>query len=123
MHCLFHTSRLIRISYAAKQTQENKEESIMSMFTVEADPAARDQAVTDLIESVALAEAALSHILNAEGEKLQAALAMEDIDTQKLLCVNKSIQSMVDEITRLELVLQTKLKLVACNICPDEKNS
>lgn len=88
----------------------------MSMFIVEANTAARDQAVTDLIESVALAEAALSHILNAEGEKLQAAIVMKDIDTQKLLCVNKSIQSTVDAITRLELVLQTKLKLVACNI-------
>lgn len=31
----------------------------------------RAQAVTDIIESVALEETALSHILNAEGEKIQ----------------------------------------------------
>ena len=30
----------------------------------------RAQAVTDIIESVALEETALSHILNAEGEKI-----------------------------------------------------
>ena len=30
----------------------------------------REQAITDLFESVALQQTALSHILNAEGEKL-----------------------------------------------------
>lgn len=35
------------------------------------------QAITDLLESIALEETAMSHILNAEGEKLQKAIAME----------------------------------------------
>lgn len=35
----------------------------------------RSQAITDMIASVALEQTALSHILNAEGEKLQKALA------------------------------------------------
>ena len=39
----------------------------------------QEQAITDLIESVALQEAALSHILNAEGEKIQAVVAMEGV--------------------------------------------
>lgn len=90
----------------------------MSMPVINASSTTRDQAVTDLIESVALEETALSHILNAEGEKLQAAIAMSGVTTDQLLCVNKSVQSMVNAVTRLEMVLQAKLEMVACDICP-----
>ena len=34
----------------------------------------RSDSVTDIIESVALRQTGLSHILNAEGKKIQAAL-------------------------------------------------
>ncbi len=90
----------------------------MSMPVITASTTTRSQAVTDLIQSVALEETALSHILNAEGEKLQAAIKMEGITADKLLCVNKSVQSMVNAATRLEMVLQAKLEMVACDICP-----
>lgn len=93
----------------------------MSMPVIKSSTTTRDQAVTDLIQSVALEETALSHILNAEGEKLQAVIAMKEIGTKELLCVNKSVQSMVNAVTRLEMVLQAKLELVACDICPDCK--
>lgn len=93
----------------------------MSMPVIKSSTTTRGQAVTDLIQSVALEETALSHILNAEGEKLQAVIAMKEIGTKELLCVNKSVQSMVNAITRLEMVLQAKLELVACDICPDCK--
>ena len=36
-----------------------------------------DQAVIDLMESIALQESALSHILCAESQKMKAALSME----------------------------------------------
>lgn len=70
----------------------------------------RCQAITDIIESVALEQAALSHILNAEGEKIQKTVAAASKDEQ-MLAVNKSVLSMVGAITRLELVLQAKLEL------------
>jgi len=70
----------------------------------------RCEAITDLIESVALGEAALAHILNAEGEKLQAVIAKKPC-TSELLKVNKSVQKMVTAVTRLEMVLQSKLEL------------
>ena len=36
-----------------------------------------EQAITDLIESIAMQERALSHILNAESEKMQTVINME----------------------------------------------
>ena len=46
------------------------------------------QAVIDLMESIALQESALSHILCAESQKMKTALAMNEIDLCKLLEVN-----------------------------------
>lgn len=83
----------------------------MGMPIIVSSDVERCQAITDIIESVALEQTALSHILNAEGEKLQAIIKMEDITTEELLKANKSVQSMVETITRLEMVLQAKLNL------------
>ena len=69
------------------------------------------QAITDIVESVALEQTALSHILNAEGEKLQAIIGTADITTEELLLANKSVQGMVESVTRLEMMLQSKLSL------------
>ncbi len=95
----------------------------MSMPIIEGSTVLRCQAVTDIIESVALEQAALSHILNAEGEKLQAVIAMQDVTKDDLLAVNKSVRSMVESITRLEMLLQAKLSLFEEYfdiVCPDE---
>lgn len=59
----------------------------------------RIQAVSDLFESIALQQAALSHILNAEGEKLQKVLSLDDIAPQTILLTNKSVESMVNTIS------------------------
>ncbi|MEG0322251.1 MAG: hypothetical protein RR606_08680 [Oscillospiraceae bacterium] len=71
------------------------------------------QAVNDLIESVALEETGLSHILNAEGEKIQAFVHMPGVTPDQLLAVNASVQGTVDAVTRLTMVLQSKLALFA----------
>ncbi|MEG1459360.1 MAG: hypothetical protein RR056_06325 [Acetivibrio sp.] len=89
----------------------------MSMPIIIPSTTTRDQAVTDLIASVALEETALSHILNAEGEKLQVFIAIQSVTPEELLSVNKSVQSMVNAVTRLEMVLQAKLELVSCEFC------
>lgn len=83
----------------------------MSMPIIEGSEVIRCQAITDIIESVALEQTALSHILNAEGEKLQAIIGTTDITPEELLDANKSVQSMVEAITRLEMLLQSKLNL------------
>ncbi|MEF9939760.1 MAG: hypothetical protein RR225_04395 [Clostridium sp.] len=74
------------------------------------------QAINDIIESVALEETALSHILNAEGEKIQAFVAMSGVTPDQLLAVNTSVQNMITSITNLEMILQNKLNLFAGEI-------
>lgn len=70
----------------------------------------RRQAVSDLIESVALEQTALAHILNAEGEKLQRILAFEDLEPHTVLQANHSVESMVNTVSRLEIILRNKLE-------------
>ena len=81
------------------------------MPTISGSNVNRCQAISDIIESVAYEQAALSHILNAEGEKLQAILATPGVNTQLLLATNASVQSVVDAIARLEATLEAKLDL------------
>ena len=75
-----------------------------------------DQAVIDLMESIALQESALSHILCAETQKMKAALGMEELDLCKLLEVNDSATNMVHAVANLELVLKEKLEFVSNNL-------
>ncbi len=82
-----------------------------------------DQATTDLIESVALQETALSHILNAEGEKMQAFLAVPDSTPEQLFELGDSVSKMIHAITRLEMMLQTKLELFSDITGSDDTSS
>ena len=81
----------------------------------------RSQAVTDIIESVALQETALSHILNAEGEKIQKVVAMSDVTPEVLMAVNKSVESMVGAVSRLEMILQSKLAVFDGCLCDGDQ--
>ena len=38
-------------------------------------------------------------------------VAMEDVAAETLLAVNKSVESMVNSVTKLEMILQSKLSL------------
>ncbi len=82
-------------------------------------PCRPGDACADLIESVALVEAALAHILNAEGEKLQNVLAETD-DIEKILCVNREVNKTIVNATHLEHVLYAKLNtLTELECCCD----
>lgn len=83
----------------------------------------RSQAITDIIESIALEQTALSHVLNAEGEKIQKVVALSTMpaDVNKMLSTNKSVKHMVNSITRLEVLLQTKLELFSECLCEEEE--
>ncbi|MEG2081589.1 MAG: hypothetical protein RRZ68_08575, partial [Oscillospiraceae bacterium] len=70
----------------------------------------------DLINSVALQEAALGAIANAEGAKIQKMVAMPNVTPQQLLCLNKSVTDMTNAISLLESILLMKLDTVSCQI-------
>lgn len=94
----------------------------MSMPIITPGTGTRDQAITDLIESVALQETALSHILNAEGEKMQAIIGMEGITSNELLELNQSVQQMINAVTRLEMMFQAKLDIFSSEISSGNEN-
>ncbi|MEG0812806.1 MAG: hypothetical protein RSL74_02585, partial [Clostridium sp.] len=74
------------------------------------------QQISDLIESVALEEAALGAIANAEGAKIQRFVAMPGVTPSQLLCLNKSVTDMTNAMALLESVLIQKLNTVDCQI-------
>jgi len=61
--------------------------------------------------SIALGEAALAHIMNAEGEKIQAAIANTN-DVDKMIEVNESVRDTLKQVNELEQTLLAKLQLV-----------
>ena len=76
-----------------------------------------DQAVIDLLESIALQESALSHILCAESQKTRKpAMGMEELDLCKLLEVNDSATNMVHAVANLEMMLKDKLEFISNNL-------
>lgn len=85
----------------------------MSMPKIECAHIDKCCAAASLLQSIALEETAISHILNAEGEKLQKAISKSECSQKDLLEVNKSVEDMVDKITALEIVLKSKLDLIA----------
>ncbi|MEG1888767.1 MAG: hypothetical protein RRZ33_08695 [Lachnospiraceae bacterium] len=77
------------------------------------------QQISDLIESVALEEAALGNIANAEGAKIQRMIGMKGVTPQELLCLNKSVTEMTNSMALLESILMQKLSTVDCQINGD----
>ena len=80
-------------------------------------PVPRSQAITDLLTSVALQQAALSHILNAEGEKVQKILSFDQLSPETVLRTNRSVESMVNTVSNLELILADKIALFKGCVC------
>lgn len=85
----------------------------------------REEALTMIIASIAMEELALSHILNAEGEKLQYVLGTLTkgqkgcASTQEVLAVNKSVNGLLDTVMQSEMLLKGKLeKVLEAGGCP-----
>ena len=69
-----------------------------------------------IIASIAMEELALSHIVNAEGEKLQYVLGTLPggqrpcASTQEILAVNKSVAEVLDTVMQSQMLLKGKLE-------------
>ena len=74
----------------------------------------KEQALTDIIVSIALQETALAHILNAEGEKMQAIICMQEVSTKELFELNCSVRKLLEAVTNLEEILKEKLEYAIC---------
>ena len=95
----------------------------------------RNIALSNIMASIAMQEAALAHILNADGEKLQLAIALTDPEgvyytgnypgpsgpsdaLADLLTINNSVSAMVKAVSKFECVLRAKLSDVLGYINP-----
>ena len=94
----------------------------MGMPVITHSDTTRCQAISDIIASVALEQTALAHILNAEGEKLQKVVAMSSVRHDDLLETNRSVERMVNAVSRLEMILQSKLSSFNDCLCQPESS-
>lgn len=74
------------------------------------------QAYVDLIQSIALQEAALAGILNAEGAKMQRFIGTEGVTNAQLFGLNQSVTRLIGAVSRLEIMLQAKLQNAASQL-------
>jgi hypothetical protein len=77
----------------------------------------RDEVTIDLLESIALEEIALAHILNAEGEKMQAFVGKNfDFPTcptnTEIIEFNQSVTELVETVLMKEWILLRKFRQV-----------
>ena len=79
----------------------------MGMPKIENTPIDRNCALTALLQSIALQEAALAHILNAEGEKIQRVVC-DATCVEQLLEVNESVYNTIQAVSTLEESLRQK---------------
>jgi len=84
----------------------------MSRPVIELNLIDRDNAFNNIIASIALQEAALGHILNAEGEKIQTAIAIPNVSIGELIDINNNVAATVRAIAETERNLASKLQLV-----------
>ncbi|MEG0315073.1 MAG: hypothetical protein RR929_02050 [Erysipelotrichaceae bacterium] len=89
----------------------------MSMPVIETGTITRGEAVGNIIESIAMEEKGISHILNAESEKLNAIINSPNLTAEQLIAANKSVKKTVDNIIDLEMNLKNKLNLFSETIC------
>lgn len=89
----------------------------MGMPVIKPSDTTLEQSVGDIIESIAMEENAIAHILNAESEKLNAIISQPNATPQQLMTANKSVKNTLDAIIRMESILQSKLNLFESIIC------
>ena len=74
-----------------------------------------DQTMIDLLESIALEEMALAHVMNAEGEKMQEIVkrfSCQDLCYCQLESSCKTTQSMINNLIMKEWLLLNKLNTI-----------
>ena len=82
----------------------------------------REEAINAILTSIALEEVALSHIINAEGEKIQYVIQQAQkkhgADLNAVLMTNKSVANILEQIKDIQIILKSKLR-IAADLLPD----
>ncbi len=74
-----------------------------------------DDSISKILTSIAMEEVGLSHIINAEGEKIQFAIENCKSDLSLVLDVNESAALILEQVNDIQLVLINKLnKVLKC---------
>lgn len=79
-------------------------------------PICREEAINYVLTSIAMEELGLSHILNAEGEKIQYVLGTlpgvtgPDATLEEILKTNDSVKGILDSIMENQLILKAKME-------------
>lgn len=75
----------------------------------------REEAINDLLESIALEEAAIAHIMNAEGEKIQKVLDCtfpHPTSFQQILELQNSVTELFEKLIQKQNTLVSKMKII-----------
>lgn len=71
------------------------------------------EAFTDILESIALEETGLAHILNAEGEKIQAIVKLleaREVTPREVIEFQKSVGKIIERTIKMQMLLEFKLE-------------
>lgn len=85
-------------------------------FPVITPPLKLEDSLNMILASIAMEELGLSHIINAEGEKLQYVLGTLEkssdrkVSTDEILAVNKSIKCLLDSVMQNQVILKGKME-------------
>jgi hypothetical protein len=91
-----------------------RRKTLMSQPSIPQTSLTRDEAINLILASIALEELGLSHILNAEGEKIQYILGTipglsGSATVSDVLATDKSVRCVLDGVVQEQLLLKTKL--------------
>jgi len=87
-------------------------------FPTTTPPLSREDAINQIISSIAMEELSLSHIINAEGEKLQYVLGTipgitgPSATIEDVLKINESVRAVLQDATESQTLLRSKLEQV-----------
>ncbi len=88
----------------------------MPNFPVISPPLTREDAINQILSSIAMEELALSHIINAEGEKLQYVIGTlpgisgPPATVEDVLAANESVRTMLDTVGQNQLFIKNKMQ-------------
>ena len=106
---------IIQLSIAQIEMDKVLEEEFFMFDSIVQGKISKDEAINLILSSIAMEELALSHIINAEGEKIQYALGTLEgqppvsATIDDILKVNNSVKNTLEASAKNQLILREKM--------------